>query len=483
MRKSLNLLILVIISSLTLKAQLVSYNLQESFTKQELSTFLNNSGFSLPITPKYEVDVYQILYKTPYKHIDSLIVTSGIVAIPKAVDCPSLLAAYGHGTFSARNTSASFDAPERPITFLFAGFGGVVTVMPDILGLGVGAGDSSILTHPYVNTFHIGHTLINSMRAARELADILSSPLNGEVVLTGYSQGGHSCMAANKLIQENYAQEFNVKVSIPMSGPYDLNRTMVDVMLSGDTFSVPGYLPYLLLGYHSIYDTLQSAFPTISHMFKSPYDSILPPLYYSKDKSINYINQFCDPIPKQMIIDSVIQDFENNPNHPLRFVLNENDLLGWVPQNTVKIHYCTEDEEVNYLNGVRADSTWRANNAPDVEAFNNGPYNHGGCVQPSITAAAIYLLTNLPNCTNIFETGSLRFNLYPNPVNDVFNIESDEVKLIMNIYTISGQLIFSQQILNKKETIDISHLVEGIYFVELKNEYSGEYALKKLVKN
>ena len=463
-------------------AQLVSYNLQESFTIQELSTFLNNSGFALPIAPKYEVDVYQIFYKTPYKHIDSLITTSGIVAIPKDVECPSLLAAYGHGSFSARSNSASYNAPERPITFLFAGFGGVVTAMPDILGLGAGSGDSSILTHPYINTFHNGHTIINSMRAARELAVILSSPLNGEVVLAGYSQGGHTTMAANKLIQENYAQEFDIKVSIPMSGPYDLNKTMVDVMLSHDTFSVPAYLPYLLLGYHSIYDTLQAKYPTPSHVFKSPYDTVLPPLYYSKSKNLSDINPFCAPVPRDMILDSVIQEFENDLNHPFRLVLSDNNLLGWVPQNHVRIHYCTEDEEVSYLNGIRADSVWKANGAPDIVSFNHGALTHAGCVEPSITSTALYLLSNLPVCTDIFEVGNLEFRLYPNPANEVFNIESAESDLLMNIYSIGGKVIMSQQLLSHLASIDISHLVSGIYFVELRNK-SGEYALRKLIKN
>jgi hypothetical protein len=104
------------------QAQLVSYSLQESYTIAELQAFLDNSGFALPIPPQYDVDVYQVVYKTPYKHIDSLITTSGIVAIPKNVSCASLLCTWGHGTFSKRSESASYQAAERPITFLFCRF-------------------------------------------------------------------------------------------------------------------------------------------------------------------------------------------------------------------------------------------------------------------------------------------------------------------------------------------------------------------------
>ena len=49
-----------------------------------------------------------------------------------------------------------------------------------------------------------------------------------------------------KLIQENYSNEFNVVALAPMSGPYDLKVTMVDLMLSNDPYATPGYLPFLL---------------------------------------------------------------------------------------------------------------------------------------------------------------------------------------------------------------------------------------------
>tara|TARA_B100000963_G_scaffold321279_1_gene304410 strand:+ start:2975 stop:3127 length:153 start_codon:yes stop_codon:yes gene_type:complete len=42
------------------------------------------------------------------------------------------------------------------------------------------------------------------IRAAREfIADSLNLIDNGQVFLTGYSQGGHACMATHKYIYEN----------------------------------------------------------------------------------------------------------------------------------------------------------------------------------------------------------------------------------------------------------------------------------------
>lgn len=480
MKKTLlSFLTLTLLFSIS-KAQLVSYSLQESFTIDQLQTFLDNSGFALPLPPRYDVDIYQVIYKTPYKDIDSLITTSGIVSIPKNLSCPTILCTYGHGTFAKKTQSASIDAAERPIVYLFAGLGGVVTAMPDILGMGAGE-DSSLLIHTYVNTFHVGHTNVNILRAARELAEILGTPLNGEVVITGYSQGGHSTMATNKLIQENYASEFNVKAALPMSGPYDLKKTMVDVMLSFDVFSAPAYLPYLLLGYHSVYESLQTLYPTPSDIFKSPYDTVLPPLYYSKNFTTNQIDQFCDPVPRNMIIDSVIDAFENDLNHPLRVILTENDLTGWAPQNPVRVHYCTNDEQVTYLNAIRADSIWRANGAPSITTFNNGNLTHGGCVEPSIVSNAIYLLTIVPSCTNIGLVETFAYQMYPNPTNNLLTIEKEEGEFELNIYNMSGQKLLNKKLFNQKEIIDISNYYTGMYFIELKNK-AGESSFKKLVK-
>lgn len=484
--KKFYLLFIAFSLSFSVKAQLVSYQLQESFNIPDLQAFLDNSGFALPLTPQYEVDVYQIFYKTPYKHIDSLVTTSGIVAIPKNVACPSILTAYGHGTFTKRTQSASFNAAERPITFLFAGFGGIVTVMPDVLGLGEGEGDSSIIIHPYINKFHNGHTIINSMRAVRELTEVLDFQLNGEVVLAGFSQGGHTTMSANRLIQEEYSEEFNVRAALPMTGPYDLNKTMVDVMLSNDPFSSPSYLPYLLLGYHSVYESLQTLYPDPSAIFKHPYDSILPPMYYSGDFTTGDIDQFTNPVPRDMIIDSVVQEFEdayiNGTSHPLLDVLADNDLMNWAPENHVRINYCTEDEQVTFLNAVRADSAWQANGSTNIVSFDHGPFSHAGCVEPSITNSALFLLSITPvNCTSIDELGGFEFKAYPNPTSGIINLETEIESATIKIMDLNGRLVFEKTINSSTKLIDINHLLTGVYFAEIRDE-RGNSTLRKIIK-
>jgi hypothetical protein len=479
MKNRFTSLLLLLVVAISAQAQLVSYTLQQSFTKSQLDSFLATTGFALPVTPQYDIDVYKVIYKTPYKNIDSLVNVSGIVVIPQNTPCPSALGCYAHGTFSRRVEVPSLQGAERPIGFFFAGIGGVVTAMPDELGLG--DSDTSVIIHPYVNYFHSGYAAVNIMRAARELCTTLSKPLSGEVVLTGYSQGGYTTMAINKMIQENFSSEFNIKASSPMSGPYDLKKTMVDVMLSNDTFSSPSYLPYLLLGHHSVSPLLQQRYPTPSHIFKSPYDTLIPPLFYSKIRSTGYIDQFCNPVPRRMILDSVITAFENDTLHPFRVVLAENDLMGWTPQNSVFIHYCTLDEQVTYLNAVRADTAWRRNGAPDIQIQNHGPRTHGGCVQPALTSTVVFLLSKLSVCNSILESEPFLFSLYPNPANDILSLQSEIENAQISLFDINGKIVFSKIMTTNSEELDVKKLERGLYIIELKNDV-GQSAKKKFVR-
>lgn len=90
------------------------------------------------------------------------------------------------------------------------------------------------------------------------------------------------------------------------------------------------------------------------------------------------------------------------------------------------------------------------------------------------------------------EANSLLVNevkLYPNPANNVFNVElnaSADAQIEMTVYTMSGSLVNSKNIQlregNNTITEDISYLSAGIYFVKFNNTSSNEMIIKKLIK-
>lgn len=69
-------------------------------------------------------------------------------------------------------------------------------------------------------------------------------------------------------------------------------------------------------------------------------------------------------------------------------------------------------------------------------------------------------------------------SLYPNPTNGIVNIENAE-GFQMEVYNILGKAILSKANIAKQETIDLTNLTSGVYYVKLQKENTTE--IKKVV--
>jgi len=69
--------------------------------------------------------------------------------------------------------------------------------------------------------------------------------------------------------------------------------------------------------------------------------------------------------------------------------------------------------------------------------------------------------------------------LFPNPTNSILNIESKTSITEIKIYNQLGQLVLSS---SNKNTIDLSSVSQGLYFVKIKDE-NGNIGTQKVVKN
>ncbi len=73
-------------------------------------------------------------------------------------------------------------------------------------------------------------------------------------------------------------------------------------------------------------------------------------------------------------------------------------------------------------------------------------------------------------------------NIYPNPANQIVNVNSSEIIQNINIYSVIGQKVFSYNNLNiKKCEINIKNLIKGVYFIEIVDIRNNK-VLKKLIK-
>ncbi|MCD8528464.1 MAG: T9SS type A sorting domain-containing protein [Chitinophagales bacterium] len=323
---------------------------------------------------------YRVLYRTEYN--DSTTLVSGALAVPQNPDCTPPLISYQHGTSAKKTNSPSYGSQEANILLIFASLGNVLCA-PDYIGLG----SSAIPIHPYMHGYSQAHSTINMMRATRQLQDSLNYELNNQVFMFGYSQGGYSTAVAVRYIEEYYSNEFKVTAAMPMSGPYNLAGAQTDFINNSPTYATPGYLPYIIMGYQSVYHDL---YDSLSQVFVTPYDSTMPYYFYGGQRTIGFINNQCDPTPLNMFTQQTQDAFFNDPNFPFRVHLNENDLLDWTPQTTMRLYYCTGDEQVWYRNAVIADSVWNLNGAPDVQAMYLTNEDHGGCVDNALIGGYLF---------------------------------------------------------------------------------------------
>ncbi len=414
----------------------------------------------------YDVANYKILYTTPDSAGNSSI-ASGMLSVPLKNCTDFSLVNYNHGTVLRRNQVPSRNNFESIIGKVFASRGYVVT-MPDYLGLGDSPG-----THPYVHAETQATATVDMMRAAREaLADSIPGyNLNGEVFLTGYSQGGHAAMATAKYIQDNNLDtEFNVVGAAPASGPYNLAGSQSEVFIQDQPYSNPGYVVYLLLGMNAAYNG--TLFNNPSEILKAPYDVTIPP-YFDGTYPMDSVNSKLPSRVSQYMEDSVLQAFIADTiaqNHWLWTVLNENSNYDWRPDTKMRLFYCTNDEQVAFENSLDAQAAMTANGATDVVAISGGALNHGGCVSPSIAGAVAFFDSLSTGCNafvSIQEADLAQVGFYPNPAKDHIQIDySDpEQQIEVKVYDMHGRLNYSDA-LKAGERIELHPFDNGVYIIE-----------------
>lgn len=365
---------------LSLNSRAQEATLLENISINQVTQILDQLG--VPdgvVSAQYEVDFYKINYRTLHPNGDSVDV-SGALCLPVGVDCGLPLASYQHGTVANKTNVPSYQNGESNIGVVLASVGYAVA-MPDYIGLG----DSEGL-HPYVHAESQATTSLNLLRAAKELKEELGFELNEQVFVCGYSQGGHAAMALHKMIQEEAADEFTVTASAPMSGPYDVSGIQAEVLTNGEPYPTPGYLPYVIMSYELVYGTL---YDELEDIFLPEYAAVLPDLFDGSN-SIGFINGQLPSVPSEMLQPEVFQAYLNDPQHPIRIAMQDNDLYDWVPEAPTRLYGCTADTQVAWENSIFTAEWMTANGALEVEAVNGGAFDHGECAPLAILAGFLF---------------------------------------------------------------------------------------------
>jgi len=173
-------------------AYLVSATLVKSHTKQTLHALWKKHHVPVIAMPiKDDVDIYEIIYKAPWIDSSTWINCSGIMYVPKlkaGKKAPTFM--FGHGTQISKARDITDDDSQQDIC-LFMAADGYLALYPDYYGMGKGDGQ-----HLYQHAWSEAMSYLYMLYAVEEFKKTMNYETNGQLFLTGYSQGGHSSFAA-----------------------------------------------------------------------------------------------------------------------------------------------------------------------------------------------------------------------------------------------------------------------------------------------
>ncbi|MEP6885408.1 MAG: prolyl oligopeptidase family serine peptidase [Gammaproteobacteria bacterium] len=250
----------------------------------ELNAATNSTLLALSGAPACDILMYDIRYET-VGGANEATTASAALLVPTGLGAhctgarPIVL--YAHGTSTDRAfTMANFQNTET--LFLAALFAakGYIVVAPNYAGY-----DSSTLPyHPYLIADQQSKDMIDALTAARTALPLASATLtkdNGELFITGYSQGGYVAMATQRAMQ---AGGMKVMAAAPMSGPYAL-AAFVDAVFFGEVNGgAPISSTLMLTGYQKAYGNI---YADPKDVFEDSYaagiDALLPTLSTRSD--------------------------------------------------------------------------------------------------------------------------------------------------------------------------------------------------------
>jgi hypothetical protein len=190
---------------------------------------------------------------------------------PPTCSGPRPIVEYAHGTNADKalniaditNTSNTEGAL---IAAMFAAQGYIV-VAPNYAGYDI----STLGYHPFLNAVQQSGEMIDILSAARTaLPNTMAAATgdNGQLFLTGYSEGGHVAMATLRAMQ---AAGMKVTAAAPMSGPYALEALGDIIFFGGVDLGSTEFSPLLVNSYQHAYGNVDSS---TNPVFSSTYPNV-----------------------------------------------------------------------------------------------------------------------------------------------------------------------------------------------------------------
>ena len=173
-------------------------------------------------------------------------------------------------------------------------------------------------------------------------------------------------------------------------------------------------------------------------------------------------------------------------NASYSFALNSNrNLVANFTQNAPASYTITVSANPTNGGTVTGGGTFSAGTSRTVTATANSGYTftkwteNGSLV--STNASYTFTLNSNRNLVANFQVGegvgeqaNIGINLYPNPVNEKLIVEATEDIDCIDIYTITGALVYTQKDCTNRVVINTCDLPSGVYFIRMTNDKMSE---------
>jgi len=307
--------------------------------------------------PKTHVTLYRVSYKTQYPE-GKTITASGVFFIPDNYNAALPAVVYTHGTIGKGDTpSAHLNAPlnytmEVMLCAVACSSFGCAVVMPDY----VGYGDSQSIVHPYIHGQSLGQASFDMVQAFREYAAKAGLPFDGQLLITGYSEGGYAAVALQKKVQESSGSGLHAVKTVAGSGPYD-NVAFAQELLSQNAPLDPTMMATYLWAMY-MYKTDFGYSKSYAQIFSDADNALLQSTGYNLAYLAPVNLTALDTNPAQLFrpefISGVVGDTGTGTDTEFLNILSENSLTDFAPADSLVLVCGSADNFVYPVNTLNA---------------------------------------------------------------------------------------------------------------------------------
>ncbi len=249
---------------------------------------------------------------------------------------------------------------------------GYALIIPDYIGYG----STTDMIHPYLIARLTARNVVDMLEATIPyLEKVGRAPKNKEIYLMGYSQGGATTMAVQRLLEEQYQYDYIIKRNFAGAGPYDIAATY-DKCIEQDETSIPCAVPMIVMGMNEGEDLGLD----YKNFFKEPLLSNYKEWILSKKYTTKQLGKIMGTKHlSDLMTDVAMQKRDPKTVNFYNSMMHNSVLNGWYPIAPVYMFHSIDDDTVPYVNTQLARSAFSDMN---IE-YNVGHYgNHvSGCVK------------------------------------------------------------------------------------------------------